>query len=77
MPQKFKIHKTKDVIEALREVGFVLVSQRGSHMKFEIDGKHLTIPNHDELAIGTLNAIFKDAKAKSGRDEDLNRRFLN
>lgn len=77
MPQKFKIRKSKQVIDALKEVGFVMVSQKGSHMKFELSGKHITVPNHDELSIGTLNSIFKEAKEKANQDDKINKLFLN
>ena len=36
----------KDVVTMLQENGFVLKSQKGSHMKFEKDDKIVIVPNH-------------------------------
>ena len=55
----------QEVVGILRHFGFVLVSQRGSHMKLKrvADGETqvLTIPAHAELDTGTLRAIFRQA----------------
>lgn len=51
---------------ALRRLGFEVVAVRGSHAKLRRiapDGSRqvLTIPLHRELALGTLQAIFRQA----------------
>jgi predicted RNA binding protein YcfA (HicA-like mRNA interferase family) len=55
----------RDVVAALQSVGFTLVATRGSHAKLQrmtAAGKQtLTIPLHDELAVGTLQAIYRQA----------------
>jgi predicted RNA binding protein YcfA (HicA-like mRNA interferase family) len=54
----------RDVVRALNAFGFEVVNTRGSHAKLRRampDGVHqtLTIPLHDELAPGTLHAIYR------------------
>ena len=51
----------KDVVTMLQENGFVLKSQKGSHMKFEKDGKVVIVPNHNSKGVekGTYYSIFE------------------
>lgn len=54
----------KDAIRALERVGYVVDHQTGSHVimrKSTSPFRRLTIPNHKELAKGTLRAILRDA----------------
>jgi len=55
----------REVVGILQQFGFVLVSQRGSHMKLKrvADGEPqvLTVPAHPELDTGTLRAILRQA----------------
>ncbi|MDG7012990.1 MAG: type II toxin-antitoxin system HicA family toxin [Nitrososphaerota archaeon] len=51
-------------VKALSKVGFVVDHQTGSHMILrQKDEPHrrVTVPNHRELAKGTLRAIINDA----------------
>ncbi|WP_394330661.1 type II toxin-antitoxin system HicA family toxin [Butyricimonas synergistica] len=41
----------KDVITMLQENGFILKSQKGSHMKFEKAGKTVIVPNHNSKGV--------------------------
>jgi len=52
------------VLRALGAVGFEVVNTRGNHAKLRriaADGSRqtLTLPLHDELAPGTLHAIYR------------------
>ncbi len=55
-------HKT---IKALNSIGFQVVSQKGSHIKMK--GKNgnetftVIIPNYNEIPIGTLKSIIRQA----------------
>ena len=50
----------KKVIKALEKDGWVLVSQKGSHMKFKKDSKTCIVPNHKgDIPKGTLSQIVK------------------
>jgi predicted RNA binding protein YcfA (HicA-like mRNA interferase family) len=55
----------EEVIRALERLGFMQVRQRGSHVvlkKYTLDGVVGCVePLHDELAIGTLRGILKQA----------------
>lgn len=54
-----------ELVGILRQFGFILISQRGSHMKLKrlvgAESQILTIPAHAELDTGTLRAIFRQA----------------
>jgi predicted RNA binding protein YcfA (HicA-like mRNA interferase family) len=53
------------IIRALRKRGFLVVRQRGSHVRLQKetgDGViKLTVPVHDPVKRGTLRRIIKDA----------------
>ena len=61
MPSKWPVLKPSEVDRALNKLGFHRVSQRGSHIKYT-DGVHVTIvPEHREIAKGTLKGILDKA----------------
>lgn len=47
------------VVVALTEVGYVQVSQRGSHVKLGRDARTVIVPPHRELVPGTLRSILR------------------
>ncbi|MEN8151084.1 MAG: type II toxin-antitoxin system HicA family toxin [Planctomycetota bacterium] len=54
----------REAVQALGRVGYRLDRQRGSHMILrQVDPPHrrLTVPDHRELAKGTLRAIIREA----------------
>ncbi|MEK7576673.1 MAG: type II toxin-antitoxin system HicA family toxin [Patescibacteria group bacterium] len=62
-----KTFSGKDIIRILsRQFGFVVVSQKGSHVKLrkKVDGKTITtiVPMHKELARGTLLGVLELAE---------------
>ena len=68
-----------DVIRILESFGFVVHSQRGSHVKLRRLGSRgerqtLTIPSHRELDTGTLRAILRQA-SQYIPEEDLRPHF--
>ena len=53
----------KDLVTALKQLGYTQTRQRGSHIRLttKLNGQHhITIPNHQPLKPGTLSAIIKD-----------------
>ena len=55
----------KKVVKALGANGWILVSQKGSHMKFKKDNKICIVPNHKgDIPKGTLNQIVKSTRIK-------------
>jgi len=54
-----------DVVAILKAAGFVVVGQKGSHVKLRrVSGgtaQTLVVPRHAELDIGTLQAIYRQA----------------
>jgi predicted RNA binding protein YcfA (HicA-like mRNA interferase family) len=59
---KLPLLSGKDCVKALCKLGYYVRDQRGSHIHLWHPGrKPLTIPNHDEIARGTLRAILRDS----------------
>jgi len=73
MSPKLKRLSGKDVVAILVGFGFAIHSQRGSHTKLRRvletgEKQTLTIPIHEELDIGTLKAIMKQATRYIAQD---------
>ncbi len=54
----------RDVIKALRKLGYEFDHQRSSHVVVRQTvppHRRLTVPDHDEIAKGTLRAIIRQA----------------
>jgi predicted RNA binding protein YcfA (HicA-like mRNA interferase family) len=54
----------RDVVKALEKIGYVRDRQRGSHMilrQQNTSHRRLTVPDHKEVAKGTLRAIIRQA----------------
>lgn len=53
----------EEVIKVLcKEFGFVVVRQKGSHIKLKSKNSITIVPNHKELARGTLKSVLRLAK---------------
>jgi len=62
MSGKLPLMKAKDIAKILHKLGFVLRSQKGSHMFFEhSDGRTTVVPNHpaEHVDRHLLNKIIK------------------
>jgi predicted RNA binding protein YcfA (HicA-like mRNA interferase family) len=57
--------KISDIIKIIQADGWIIVHQKGSHRQYKHPDKkgRITIAGHpgDDLAVGTLNSIFKQA----------------
>jgi predicted RNA binding protein YcfA (HicA-like mRNA interferase family) len=54
----------REVVKALRKVGYEFDHQRSSHIVIRHVApphRRLTVPDHDEVAKGTLRAIIREA----------------
>ena len=71
---KLPFLSAKDAIRILGTFGFKVHRQTGSHIHLWNENLRLlvTVPNHKELAKGTLISIIKQAKID--RDEFLSKR---
>ena len=60
-----KLYSAKLLLSALQRADFIIISQKGSHIKLckKQSDKIFTVivPNHKEIAIGTFNSILKQA----------------
>ena len=58
-----KFYSAKEIISVLSKAGFIVVSQKGSHIKLK--GKRYNrfvtpiIPNHKTIARGTFSSILR------------------
>ena len=61
---RLPVLSAREVIKALSKLGFSVVRQTGSHIHLWHEEKRVlvTVPNHAELAKGTLIGILKQAK---------------
>lgn len=50
-----------EVARVLRKLGFEVAGQKGSHLKMRKEGRTVIISMHDELRIGTLHSILRQA----------------
>ena len=59
---KLPIVSGTKLVKALCKLGYYVRDQKGSHIHLRHPEKRpLTIPNHNEIARGTLRAILRDA----------------
>jgi len=70
----------EDLVKALAGFEYVVDRQSGSHIRLttQLNGEHhITIPTHNPLKIGTLNAILRDVAEHFDltRDELLSQLF--
>jgi predicted RNA binding protein YcfA (HicA-like mRNA interferase family) len=62
MTDKLPILSGKDVIRALGKLGYAVNDQKGSHIHLRHPVRRpLTVPNHPEIARGTLRIIIRNA----------------
>lgn len=70
-----KLYSARTVLKVLKKQGFVIASQKGSHIKLKgiRHGKILTVilPNHKEIAKGTFQSILKQAEMDLKEFESL------
>jgi predicted RNA binding protein YcfA (HicA-like mRNA interferase family) len=53
----------REIVRALGKIGYALDHQRGSHMVLrqeEAPYRRITVPDHKEVARGTLRAIIRE-----------------
>ncbi|MDA8069487.1 MAG: type II toxin-antitoxin system HicA family toxin [Actinomycetota bacterium] len=63
MSERLPVVSGQQLIKALEKTGWVVVRQRGSHVRLKHDERMtpLVIPLHRELKRGTLAGILRDA----------------
>ena len=63
---KLPLLSGKELIKALKKIGFVELRQKGSHVSLKKTTNEgsigCVVPMHKELAIGTLKGILKQAQ---------------
>ncbi len=58
-----------ELVNVIARIGYEVSHQKGSHIRLttQQNGEHhITVPAHDPIKIGTLNAILKDIAAYAG-----------
>ncbi|MBF0528980.1 MAG: type II toxin-antitoxin system HicA family toxin [Deltaproteobacteria bacterium] len=64
MTPKLPVITARKLIKALGKAGYLEDHQTGSHIILRQENpphRRLTIPNHDEIAKGTLRAILRES----------------
>jgi predicted RNA binding protein YcfA (HicA-like mRNA interferase family) len=60
-----------ELVRALRKLGFVEISQRGSHLKLRMLARVVIVPLHAEVRVGTLASILRQAGITQARLREL------
>ena len=71
MGSKYPILKPNEIIAALTKKNFKFISQKGSHLKYSNGKNVVIIPNHNEIARGTLKSILIQAGIEYDEFMDL------
>ena len=50
-----------EALKALERLGFSIIRQAGSHVRMAKGNRHVTVPKHGNLAVGTLQSILRQA----------------
>ena len=58
---KFPVISAAEAVRVFERLGFTVVRQRGSHIVLRKESSGCVVPNHQELKIGTLSGILKQA----------------
>ena len=59
---KLPVVSARELVAAMGRLGYEVRRQRGSHIHLKHDSRpRLTVPNHKEIARGTLKAILAQA----------------
>ena len=64
----------REVVDAMCKFGYMVDRQRGSHIILRQPApphRRLTVPDHNEVAKGTLRAIIRQAGLTVGEFKDL------
>jgi predicted RNA binding protein YcfA (HicA-like mRNA interferase family) len=51
----------RECISALQKLGFSVTRQKGSHIVLRRGNSGCVVPNHNEIRVGTLSGILKQA----------------
>jgi len=58
------------LVKALEKQGYVVTRQTGSHIRLTLAGsdgdKHITIPAHKPLKLGTISSVLKEVSEHLG-----------
>lgn len=68
MPKSFRSISGKEMVKVLEKIGFLKVSQKGSHIKLKRKNGGVTeiviVPDHKELTPGTFKNIIRTANLR-------------
>jgi predicted RNA binding protein YcfA (HicA-like mRNA interferase family) len=71
---KLPVISGAEAVKAFGRIGYELSHQTGSHMILRRNSpphRHLSVPNHKELAKGTLRGLIRDAGLSVDEFEEL------
>lgn len=74
MNARLPVLKARDIIRALRKLGFAAVRQKGSHIFFKHpDGRFTVVPYHsgENISRGLLRQILKETNTSADKFLEL------
>ena len=70
MSDKYPVVSWRELTTLLKRYGYVLVSQRGSHMKYRLAQRSVVvIPKHRTISIRVLKNVLKEISRALNKDE--------
>ena len=70
MSDKYPVVSWRGLTTLLKRYGYVLVSQRGNHMKYRLAQRSVVvIPKHRTISIGVLKNVLKEISRALNKDE--------
>jgi len=60
-PRRLPVISGLQLVRALEQHGFEVISTRGSHRKLRRGDRTVIVPLHDEIAAGTLASVLRAA----------------
>lgn len=69
-----KLYSSSEIESVLKKLGFLFITQKGSHAKFKHkDGRIVILPmTKKEIPFGTFRSILKQANITQQKFEELN-----
>ena len=69
-----KLYSSSEIESVLKKLGFLFITQKGSHAKFKHkDGRIVILPmKKKEIPFGTFRSILKQANITQQKFEELN-----
>lgn len=71
MRHRYPVVSANKLLRALEKLGYRVVRRKSSHIRLNGPGEHkITVPDHKEIALGTLADILRRVSHRTQRSVD-------